>query len=138
MSERTSLPPSSDNFDPGNRYPGLNGKVVDWVEHAFEDSRLYLRIRFTDCTELCWQITSSLTIDQADLSDWRSGDFKQLGVFVRNAGNFVLVVAEATFGGVSTGIYDLYRIENGKIAEHWDTLQNIPPCSEWKSDNGKF
>ena len=35
-------------------------------------------------------------------------------------GNFVLVVAEATFGGVPTGIYDLYRIENGKIAEHWD------------------
>jgi len=53
-------------------------------------------------------------------------------------GNFVLVVAEATFGGVSTGIYDLYRIENGKIAEHWDTLQAIPPRSEWKNENGKF
>jgi predicted SnoaL-like aldol condensation-catalyzing enzyme len=53
-------------------------------------------------------------------------------------GNFVLVVAEATFGGVPTGIYDLYRIENGKIAEHWDTLQAIPPLSDWKNENGKF
>jgi predicted SnoaL-like aldol condensation-catalyzing enzyme len=53
-------------------------------------------------------------------------------------GNFVLVVAEATFGGVPTGIYDLYRIENGKIAEHWDTLQAIPPRSDWKNENGKF
>jgi predicted SnoaL-like aldol condensation-catalyzing enzyme len=53
-------------------------------------------------------------------------------------GNFVLVVAEATFGGVSTGIYDLYRIEDGKIAEHWDTLQTIPPRTGWKNDNGKF
>ena len=53
-------------------------------------------------------------------------------------GNFVLVVTEATFGDVPTGIYDLYRVEDGKIAEHWDTLQTIPPRSEWKNDNGKF
>src|ERR1700726_4932795 len=53
-------------------------------------------------------------------------------------GNFVLVVGEATFGGVPTGIYDLYRIENGKIAEHWDTLQAIPPRADWKNENGKF
>jgi predicted SnoaL-like aldol condensation-catalyzing enzyme len=53
-------------------------------------------------------------------------------------GNFVLVVAEATFGGVPTGIYDLYRIENGKIAEHWDTLEAIPPRGDWRNDNGKF
>ena len=53
-------------------------------------------------------------------------------------GNFVLVMTEATFGGVPTGIYDLYRIENGKIAEHWDTLQAIPPRADWKNDNGKF
>ena len=48
------------------------------------------------------------------------------------------MVAEATFGGVPTGIYDPYRIENGEIAEHWDTLQAIPPRSEWKNDYGKF
>ena len=53
-------------------------------------------------------------------------------------GNFVLVITEATFGGALTGIYDLYRIENGKIAEHWDTLQAIPPRGEWKNSNGKF
>jgi predicted SnoaL-like aldol condensation-catalyzing enzyme len=52
--------------------------------------------------------------------------------------NFVLVVAEATFGGVPTAIYDLFRIESGKIAEHWDTLQAIPPRDQWKNSNGKF
>ena len=40
--------------------------------------------RLTDHTELCWQTTSSLSIDQDDLSDWKSGDFKRLGVFTRN------------------------------------------------------
>ena len=53
-------------------------------------------------------------------------------------GNFVLVVTEATFGGAPTAIYDMYRIEDGKIAEHWDTLQAIPRQDEWKNSNGKF
>ena len=34
--------------------------------------------------------------------------------------------------------YDLFRIENGKIVEHWDTIEEIPPRSEWKNQNGKF
>lgn len=84
MKKHTTTHSSGDNFDPGRRYLGLRGKVVDWVEHTFEDGRLYLNVRFTDQTELCWQITSRLTIEQGDLSDWKSGDFEQLGVFVRN------------------------------------------------------
>jgi hypothetical protein len=84
MRGRKPLAQTRANLDPGYRYPGLRGKVVDWVEHAFEDGRLYLNIRFTDRTELCWRITTRLTIEQGDLSDWKSGDFKQLGVFVRN------------------------------------------------------
>ena len=34
--------------------------------------------------------------------------------------------------------FDIVRVENGKIAEHWDTLETIPPQSEWKNQNGKF
>jgi predicted SnoaL-like aldol condensation-catalyzing enzyme len=57
---------------------------------------------------------------------------------VLGEGNFVLVVAEATFGGIPTALYDLFRIANGKIAEHWDTLEAIPPRDQWKNSNGKF
>jgi predicted SnoaL-like aldol condensation-catalyzing enzyme len=57
---------------------------------------------------------------------------------VLSEGNFVLVVAEGSFGDQLTAYYDLYRIENGKIAEHWDVLEAIPPRAEWKNDNGKF
>lgn len=53
-------------------------------------------------------------------------------------GNFVLVVAEGNFGKDVSAYYDLYRIQNGKIAEHWDTIQAIPPREEWKNSNGKF
>ena len=63
------------------QYPGVRGKVVDWIDHAFEDDVLYLHVRFTDKTELCWRIGTSLIIEEADLSDWKTGNFKQLAIF---------------------------------------------------------
>ena len=69
---------------PGHQYRGLKGKVIDWIEHEFEEGLLYIHIRFVDRTELCWRITTRMTIEQGDLADWTSGDFKQLRVFVRN------------------------------------------------------
>jgi hypothetical protein len=68
----------------GRSYRGLHGKVVDRVEHEFEEGLLYLHVRFTDKTELCWRISTRMTIEESDLSDWKSGDSDQLRVFVRN------------------------------------------------------
>jgi hypothetical protein len=71
-------------FVPGRQYHGLEGKVVDWIEHRFEEGLLYINVRFSDKTELCWRIATRMTIEEGDLSDWKSGDFKQLRIFVRN------------------------------------------------------
>jgi hypothetical protein len=68
----------------GKEYPGVHGKVVDWVDHAFEEDALYLHVRFTDKTELSWRIGRSLAIEKADLSDWKTGNFQQLAVFAQN------------------------------------------------------
>jgi hypothetical protein len=69
---------------PGRQYRGLQGKVVDWVEHKFEEGLLYIHVRFADKTELCWRIATRMTIEEGDLSEWKSGNFEQLRVFVRN------------------------------------------------------
>ena len=53
-------------------------------------------------------------------------------------GNFVLSVSEGQFLGNHVSFYDLFRIEDGKVVEHWDTVETIPERSEWKNDNGKF
>jgi predicted SnoaL-like aldol condensation-catalyzing enzyme len=50
----------------------------------------------------------------------------------------VLTVSEGTFGGAPTAFYDLFRVENGKIAEHWDVIETIPALADWKNQNGKF
>jgi predicted SnoaL-like aldol condensation-catalyzing enzyme len=57
---------------------------------------------------------------------------------VLGQGNFVLVISEGSFGGKPTSFYDLFRVEYGKIAEHWDTIEEIPPQESWKNVNGKF
>ena len=57
---------------------------------------------------------------------------------VLGKGNFVLTVSEGYFGGVHTSYYDLFRIENGKIAEHWDVIENILPEAQRANSNGKF
>lgn len=66
--------------------------------------------------------------------DYRYGSIEK----VLGQGNFVLVVSQGTDNGTPVAYYDLYRLENGKIAEHWDVIEKIPPQSEWKNPNGKF
>jgi predicted SnoaL-like aldol condensation-catalyzing enzyme len=53
-------------------------------------------------------------------------------------GNFVLSVSEGSVNGVHSSFFDLFRLANGKVVEHWDTTEAVPPRSEWKNDNGKF
>nr|WP_274598367.1 nuclear transport factor 2 family protein [Weissella confusa] len=59
--------------------------------------------------------------------------FKVLG-----QGNFVLVMGDGEFAGKAVTFYDLFRVADGKIAEHWDIIEEIPARDKWANDNGKF
>lgn len=58
--------------------------------------------------------------------------------FVLGEGNFVLSVSEGVFMKEKVTFYDIFRIEDGKVVEHWDTIEKITPASEAKNDNSKF
>lgn len=51
-------------------------------------------------------------------------------------GNFVFTASEGRLGDIPTAFFDLFRIDDGKIVEHWDTISTIP--AEMAHDNGKF
>ena len=50
----------------------------------------------------------------------------------------MLCVSEGSLKGVHSSFYDLFRVADGKIAEHWDTTEAVPPRSEWVNDNASF
>ena len=54
------------------------------------------------------------------------------------SGNFVLAISEGAYAGQPTSYYDLFRIADGKIAEHWDVMETIAPKADWKHQNGKY
>ena len=51
-------------------------------------------------------------------------------------GNFVFTASEGTLAGKPTAFYDLFRVQDGRIVEHWDVIADIP--EEMAHDNGKF
>lgn len=53
-------------------------------------------------------------------------------------GDYALACSEGNFGGVPTTYYDLFRVENGFIAEHWDVMETLADKSTWANENGKF
>jgi predicted SnoaL-like aldol condensation-catalyzing enzyme len=56
---------------------------------------------------------------------------------VLGEGNFVLTVSEGQWNNTSNVFYDLFRIENDKVVEHWDVIQPIP-TEGLANDNGMF
>lgn len=55
---------------------------------------------------------------------------------VLGQGNFVLTASEGEWGGKPQAFYDLFRVQNGKIVEHWDVIQEIP--AQMAHNNGMF
>jgi predicted SnoaL-like aldol condensation-catalyzing enzyme len=53
-------------------------------------------------------------------------------------GNFVLVAASGSIADGPVAYYDLFRVQDGKIAEHWNVIEEVPPADQWKNKNGKF
>ena len=45
-------------------------------------------------------------------------------------GNFVLAQSEGQIAGTKNAFYDLFRVENGKLAEHWDTIEEVPATTK--------
>ena len=51
-------------------------------------------------------------------------------------GNFVFVASDATVSGQPWAFFDLWRVEDGMIVEHWDVVSPTP--TEMAHNNGKF
>lgn len=53
-------------------------------------------------------------------------------------GNFVFAAAEGVFGDQPTAYFDLFRLEDGRIVEHWDVIADMPSGDLPEGYPGKF
>ncbi len=53
-------------------------------------------------------------------------------------GNFVFAAAEGVFGDQPTAYFDLFRLEEGRIVEHWDVIADMPHGDLPDGYPGKF
>jgi predicted SnoaL-like aldol condensation-catalyzing enzyme len=56
---------------------------------------------------------------------------------VLGEGNFVLTVSEGEWSGQTHAFYDLFRMDDGMIVEHWDVIQPVP-TEGLANNNGMF
>ena len=76
-----------------------------------------------------------------DFVNWFRGEHPELHMeFVRTIaeGDLVMVHSHQTLfpGDTGTAVMDIFRLENGKIVEHWDVVQPVP--EESANDNTMF
>ena len=53
-------------------------------------------------------------------------------------GNFVLTMSEGAIGKDAMAFYDLFRLEDGLIVEHWDVIAPMPAADAKHNEAGKF
>jgi predicted SnoaL-like aldol condensation-catalyzing enzyme len=58
-------------------------------------------------------------------------------VLLVGQGNFVATLCKASWKGQPLAQVDIFRLETGKVVEHWDNAEPVPPAEEWVN-SGKF
>lgn len=107
---------------------GKTSKLLKYIKHG---DYIQHNIHITD--RIRGLVFASIALSKADIKVTYNRLHMVLG-----QGNFVIAIAEGSFNKIPTVFYDLWRVEDGKLAEHWDILESIPDDSTWAHNNGKF
>ena len=80
---------------------------------------------------------------EAGASGWRAaltsgaiGDYDMLFKLI-GEGDLVVAYSRVHRAGRDHAVFDLYRLANGLIVEHWDVSEEIGPRESW-NNSGKF
>ena len=67
----------------GRRYPGVQGKVVDYISHSIDDGTFCVNVCFKDKTLFSLRFACDLFIVSADISDWKTGDYEMIREYMK-------------------------------------------------------
>jgi hypothetical protein len=67
----------------GRRYPGVQGKVVDYISHSIDDGTLCVNVCFMDKTLFSLRFACDIVIVVADMSDWKTGNYEMIREYMK-------------------------------------------------------
>ena len=73
---------------------------------------------------------------EAWLACGEGGDYEMLFRLI-GQGNFVVTLGKRHRSGQDLAVFDIYRLQDGLLVEHWDTVEEILPRDQW-GNSGKF
>ncbi len=86
------------------------------------------------------QHAPGIAAGRAGLAHWlasgEAGRYEMLFKLI-GAGDFVVTYGKRHADGADYARFDLYRVENGRIVEHWENEETISPRADW-GNSGKF
>ena len=86
------------------------------------------------------QHSPTIAAGRAGLAAWlgseEAGSYEMLFQLV-GAGDFVVTYGKRHAGGKDIAVFDIYRVADGLIVEHWDNTEEISPRESW-GNTGKF
>ena len=108
-------------------------------QHDFEGAAKYLGPRYIQHNPLAEDGAEGLK----KFIEFRKQKFPQAKSIVKRAfadGDFVILHVHSMRepGTLGVAIVDIFRLENGKVVEHWDVIQEVPPPDKVKNNNGMF
>ncbi len=89
-----------------------------------------------DITERSPRVGAGLEGWQAALSAGALGRYEMLFKLI-GEGDLVVTYCRVHKEGADHAVFDLYRLRDGRIAEHWDASEEIGPRDTW-NNSGKF
>ncbi|MEM6465200.1 MAG: nuclear transport factor 2 family protein [Pseudomonadota bacterium] len=112
--------------------------VLEYTKQVRQEGNLNLIDRFVK--EDLTQHAAPISAGRAGLADWLASDAAgsyEMLFHLMGQGDFVITYGKRHAKGKDIAVFDVYRVEDGLIAEHWMNEEEISPREAW-GNSGKF
>lgn len=124
--------------DPSTETEASKALVLEYTKQVRQEGDLSQLAQFV--AEDLTQHAGPIGAGRAGLAEWLASDaagqyeflFKLIG-----QGDFVMTYSKRHAMGKDVAVFDVYRIQVGKIVEHWMNEETVGPRETWRN-SGKF